>query len=70
MDVQKETSEIRELKAEELDEVAGGPGFVGLEVAPVGPFAQWFPPTPPYTPPGGGGGGGGGGGPGGGKGIN
>jgi hypothetical protein len=45
MDVQEETSEIRELKADELDEVAGGPGFVPLPLAPVGPCAwsDWPP---------------------------
>jgi hypothetical protein len=38
MDVQKETSEIRELKANELDDVSGG--FVQPSRPPVGPAVQ------------------------------
>jgi hypothetical protein len=50
MEVQKETSKIRELKADELDEVTGG--FLNLAagtLAPVGPFQQ--PASPQPEPP-------------------
>jgi hypothetical protein len=46
MDVQKETSEIRELKAEELDEVAGGPGGIVQQDRPPGVlqvYWDWYP---------------------------